>query len=73
MQVTAAKNTGVAESTATVLWALTAKSFQLELQLIRTVPAGFCVAKPPILIELPLAGDKIALFQQANCVVPVAS
>lgn len=65
---------GITEKTATVLCcALTAKSFQLELQLIKTVPAGFWVVKPPILIELPLAGDKICLFKQANCTVPVAS
>lgn len=65
---------GITRKTAMVLCCeLTAKSFQLEFQLIKSVPAGFWVVKPPILIELLLAGDKICLFKQANCMVPVAS
>lgn len=74
VQETSAENRGIPGNTATVLCcALTAKSFQLELQLIKAVPAGFSVVKPPILIEVPLAGDKICPFKQANCTVPVAT
>lgn len=72
--VTSAENVGIAGKPATVLCCtLTARSFQLELQLIETVPAGFWVAEPPILIELPGAADKICLFKQANFIVSVAS
>lgn len=74
VQKTSAGNRGIPGNTAMALCcALTAKSFQLELQLIKAVPAGFWLVKLPILIEVPLAADKICLLKQANCTVPVAS